>query len=84
MDRRTNGRIGGRHETACPQFRLVTERQYPAEGYCVLAQSPAYMIPTVAEHREFCTTSRYPTCVHFERGAAAATSVEAEGLARPA
>ena len=53
----------------CPQFRASREeRLYPVEGYCVLAESPGwFMIPSIEEYREFCTTPRSGDCCWFGR-----------------
>lgn len=53
----------------CPQFRLChLERLYPVRGYCVLAQSPGwFMVPSIEEYREHCTTLRYGECYWFRR-----------------
>ena len=53
----------------CPQLRACrAERLYPVRGYCVLAESPGwFMIPSIEEYREYCTTPRYGDCCWFRR-----------------
>ncbi len=53
---------------ACPQFRPVTARWvYPVEGYCVLGAAPGrFMIPSIEEYREFCTTGQSAACPWFQ------------------
>jgi hypothetical protein len=48
----------------CPQLRpCQAEGRYPVQGYCVLADSPGwFMIPSIEEYRESCTTSRWGVC----------------------
>lgn len=52
---------------ACPQMRpACVERLYPVQGYCVLSQVPAwFMIPSIAEFRDYCTTPRFRQCPWF-------------------
>ncbi|MFI5342536.1 MAG: hypothetical protein ACHQ7N_22225, partial [Candidatus Methylomirabilales bacterium] len=51
----------------CPQFRgCDIQRLYPVQGYCVLAQSPGwFMVPSIEEYREHCTTPRFGECCWF-------------------
>ena len=53
----------------CPQLRACrAERLYPVQGYCVLAESPGwFMIPSIEEYREYCTTPRSGDCCWFRR-----------------
>lgn len=53
----------------CPQLRACrVERLYPVEGYCVLVDSPGwFMIPSIEEYREYCTTPRWGDCCWFRR-----------------
>jgi hypothetical protein len=53
----------------CPMFRSVRARPlYPVQGYCVLGCSPGgFMIPSIAEFREFCTGSGFAACPWFTR-----------------
>lgn len=62
----------------CPQFRECdVERLYPVQGYCALAQSPAwFMVPSIEEFREYCTTSRFAQCCWFSGGRETGGSVE--------
>ncbi len=52
----------------CPHFReRGIERLYPVEGYCVLSQSSdCFMVPSIEEYREYCTTSRFDKCWWFQ------------------
>jgi hypothetical protein len=56
----------------CPQFRGCDhEGLYPVQGYCVLADSPGWlMLPSIEEFREYCTTPQFRACRWF-RGAGA-------------
>jgi hypothetical protein len=51
----------------CPHLRACrAEWLYPVQGYCVLAESPGwFMVPSIEEHREYCTTPRYGDCCWF-------------------
>ena len=51
----------------CPQLRACrAERLYPVPGYCVLADTPGwFMIPSIEEYREYCTTPRWGDCCWF-------------------
>ena len=53
----------------CPQLRACcAERLYPVQGYCVLADQPGwFMIPSIEEYREYCTTLRWGDCGWFRR-----------------
>jgi hypothetical protein len=53
----------------CPQLRACrVERLYPVQGYCMLAESPGwFMIPSIEEYREYCTTLRHGDCCWFRR-----------------
>jgi hypothetical protein len=53
----------------CPHLRACrAEWLYPVQGYCVLAESPGwFMIPSIEEYREYCTTPRYGDCCWFGR-----------------
>lgn len=53
----------------CPQFReWHMDSLYPARGYCVLAQSPGwFMVPSIEDYREHCTTPRFGDCWWFRR-----------------
>ncbi len=53
----------------CPQLRVCrVERLYPVQGYCVLAESPGrFMIPSIEEYREYCTTPLWGDCHWFGR-----------------
>jgi hypothetical protein len=70
----------------CPQLRACApERLYPVEGYCVLAASPGwFMIPSVEEYREYCTTPRFGACRWFQGVGATSGSVEGPSRERPA
>ena len=54
----------------CPMFRSVRAGSlYPVQGYCLLDRSPGgFMIPSIAEFREFCTTSGFAACPWFGGG----------------
>ncbi len=55
-----------RQTTTCPQLRPAqADWLYPVEGYCVLGHWPGYMIPSIAEYRERCTTARFVECPQF-------------------
>ena len=53
----------------CPQLRACrADRLYPVQGYCVLAESPGwFMIPSIEEYREYCTTPRWGDCCWFRQ-----------------
>ena len=69
----------------CPQLRVChTERLYPVEGYCVLADSPGqFMTPSIEEYRASCTTARFVDCCWFRGPGAGHGSVETPPPARP-
>ena len=69
----------------CPQFRASrSERLYPVEGYCVLAESPGwFMIPSIEEYRASCTTARFEGCCWFRGTGAGPGAVETPPPARP-
>jgi hypothetical protein len=50
--------------SCCPQLRPChAEGRYPVEGYCILEESPGwFMIPSIEEYRESCTTPRWCDC----------------------
>jgi hypothetical protein len=51
----------------CPQFRPHHIERL-VQGYCVLTQSPGwFMIPSIEEYREYCTTPRFGECCWFRR-----------------
>ncbi len=53
----------------CHQFREQKIGRYPMKGVCLFSQSPGwFMIPSIEEYREYCTTSRFGTCCWY-RGA---------------
>jgi hypothetical protein len=71
----------------CPQLHACDlEGLYPVQGYCILADSPGwFMIPSIEEYREYCTTPRFGACRWFRRVGATSGPVEGpsrEGLAR--
>jgi hypothetical protein len=51
----------------CPMLRSVRARpMYPVQGYCALGCSPGgFMIPSIAEFREFCSGSGFAACPWF-------------------
>ena len=52
----------------CPQLRVChhAERLYPVQGYCVVAESPGwFMIPSIEEYWESCTTLQWGDCSWF-------------------
>jgi hypothetical protein len=51
----------------CPQLRACcAEGLYPVKGYCVLEESPGwFMIPSIEEYQESCTTLRWGDCYCF-------------------
>ena len=51
----------------CPQLRACcAEGLYPVKGYCVLEESPGwFMIPSIEEYRESCTTPQWGDCCWF-------------------
>jgi hypothetical protein len=51
----------------CPQLRPChAEGLYPVQGYCVLAESPGwFMIPSIEEYWESCTTLQWGDCSWF-------------------
>ena len=55
----------------CPQLRACrAERLSPVQGYCVLADTPGwFMIPSIEEYREVCTTPRWGDCCWFRGNA---------------
>jgi hypothetical protein len=69
----------------CPQLRVChTERLYPVEGYCVLAEAPGqFMIPSIEEYRASCTTARFGGCCWFRGTGAGPGAVETPPPARP-
>jgi hypothetical protein len=69
----------------CPQFRPCRiESLYPVQGYCVLARSPGlFMIPSIEEHREYCTTPRFGECCWFRRTGENPGSVEGQSGEHP-
>jgi len=69
-----------------PQFRgCDVERLYPVQGYCVLSQSPGwFMIPSIEEHREYCTTPRFGECCWFRKKHESEGSVKAQAGEHPA
>jgi hypothetical protein len=64
-------KLGKPCEPLCPQFRVHhTERFYPVQGSCVLAGWPGwFMIPSIAEYREYCTTPQFSQCCWFSGAA---------------
>lgn len=58
----------------CPQFRSYDlERVYPVRGYCVLTQSPGwFMIPSIEEYRNYCTSWGFHRCPWCRQNGAAA------------
>ena len=60
-------RLRGERQPLCPQCRACgIERLYPVQGYCVLSQAPGwFMIPSIEEYREHCTTPRFRECCWF-------------------
>jgi hypothetical protein len=70
----------------CPQFRgCGIEGLYPVQGYCVLSQSPGwFMIPSIEEYREYCTTPRFGECCWFRGTGEFRGSVETQPEERPA
>ena len=71
----------------CPQLRACrAERLYPVQGYCVLAESPGwFMIPSIEEYREYCTTPRWGACCWFRRSSPGENTeiVEGHGTVQP-
>jgi hypothetical protein len=55
------------HRPQCPQLRPChAEGLYPVQGYCVLAESPGwFMIPSIEEYRESCTSPQWGDCCWF-------------------
>jgi hypothetical protein len=51
----------------CPMLRLVPAgHMYPVRGYCVVGRSPGgFMIPSIAEFREFCSGPGFAACPWF-------------------
>jgi len=51
----------------CPMLRAAqAELLYPVQGYCILGRSPAgFMIPSIAEFREFCSGPGFTACPLF-------------------
>lgn len=86
MDRPTTSeRSDERGETTCPQVRPVGAMgRYPVDGYCILARWLGFLLPTMAEHRDHCTTGRYAECGYRERGMRAAPGEGFEEFARAA
>lgn len=70
----------------CPQFRGCDhEGLYPVQGYCVLADSPGWlMLPSIEEYREYCTTPRFGACRWFRGAGANRGPVEGQPGERPA
>ncbi len=62
----------------CPQFRRACrEGSYPVQGYCVLAEASGwFMLPSIAEYRGYCTTSRFGECRWFGGPGEGLVSVE--------
>jgi hypothetical protein len=69
----------------CPQLHSCDhERLYPVEGYCVLADSPGwFMIPSIEEYRQYCTTPRFGECRWFRGAGANSGPVEGQPRERP-
>jgi hypothetical protein len=61
------GRLQAAPRPRCPQLRpCQAEGLYPVQGYCTLAESPGwFMIPSIEEYRESCTTARWGACGWF-------------------
>lgn len=80
------GRLRQHPEPSCPQFRLSRiQRLYPVEGCCVLARTPGwFMIPSIEEYREYCTTPRFQDCCWFGGAAENPGSVEGPREKSPA
>ena len=51
----------------CPKLRPVQVGSlYPVRGYCVLGRCPGgFMIPSIAEFREFCSGPGFAACPWF-------------------
>lgn len=62
-------RLRENRQPLCPQFHVCQmQRLYPVRGYCVLAQSPGwFMVPSIEEYLEHCTTPRFGECCWFGR-----------------
>jgi hypothetical protein len=69
----------------CPQLHGCDhEGLYPVQGYCVLADSPGwFMIPSIEEYREYCTTPRFDACRWFRGANAASAPVKPQPGERP-
>ena len=54
-------------ESICPMLRPVQAGPlYPVQGYCILGRSSGgFMIPSIAEFREFCSGSGFAACPWF-------------------
>ena len=70
----SNGCVGGPSEglqaasvSTCPMLRSAHARSlYPIRGYCVLGRSDGgFMIPSIAEFREFCSGPGFTACPLF-------------------
>jgi hypothetical protein len=70
----------------CPQLHACDhERLYPVRGYCVLAESPGwFMVPSIEEYREYCTTQQFGACRWFRGIGANSGAVESQPGRRPA
>ena len=51
----------------CPMLRPAQAGPlYPVQGYCILGRSSGgFMIPSIAEFREFCSGSGFAACPWF-------------------
>ena len=51
----------------CPMLQAVQAKLlYPVQGYCILGPSPGcFMIPSIAEFREFCSGPGFTACPLF-------------------
>ena len=54
-----------RHEKHgfCPEFHSIEPPLFGIDGYCVLHRNVGtLMIPSLDEHRRYCTTCDFPSC----------------------
>ncbi len=70
----------------CPQFRPCDlTRMYPVRGYCILTQTPGWlMIPSIEEYRMYCTGWGFAQCPWFRQGGESATRVEPRAVRQAA
>ena len=52
-------------QNPCPEFHGITPALFGIDGYCILrGVAGQLMIPSLDEHRRYCTTTHFPFCPH--------------------